>query len=305
MTRRSPDSSHTSSSSLRAGPSFSQDKFDRTQELSPPLKDTPVLQELETRLGQVFFRPLCPGDYERLKQCHRDSFPIDYEDSFFEQAVSSRSNTTSWAAVQQQGGQSVLVGFITAKYLRLQDCDPTDRAALDLGSRLLDGQEVVYILTLGVAEGTRRHGVAGQLLRLVLGRALARGCRSCFLHVIQYNVPAICFYLQQAFEHVATRAEFYCITSGRQPDPSRCMYDAFLFAYTLNEEGPISAMAYVNTAMLPFRSLVESWGGTCGSLLQSELVCSSSRARHKREDDALDSTWSGKSSWLHGLFSRS
>lgn len=31
------------------------------------------------------------------------------------------------------------------------------------------------------------------------------------------------------------------------------MYDAFLFAYTLNEEGPISAMAYVNTAMLPFR----------------------------------------------------
>lgn len=95
------------------------------QELSPPLKDTPVLQELETRLGQVFFRsatslpfhyaagprellnpiavcrPLCPGDYERLKQCHRDSFPIDYEDSFFEQAVSSRSNTTSWAAVQQ------------------------------------------------------------------------------------------------------------------------------------------------------------------------------------------------------------
>ena len=35
-----------------------------------------------------------------------------------------------------------LEGFITARCGRLQDCDPTDRASMQLQSRLLDSQEV-------------------------------------------------------------------------------------------------------------------------------------------------------------------
>ena len=41
--------------------------------------------------------------------------------------------------------------------------------------------------------------------------------------------------------------------SGRQPDPARTRYDALLFGCELNEDGPLSAMDYVNLALTPLR----------------------------------------------------
>ena len=71
--------------------------------------------------------------------------------------------------------------------------------------------QVVYILTLGVAEVARRRGVAGQLLRLVTSAAGAHGCRACFLHVITYNHAAINFYLANDFGQLAHLHDFYYI----------------------------------------------------------------------------------------------
>ena len=70
----------------------------------------------------------------------------------------------------------------------------------------------MYILTLGVAEGARRRGVAGELLRLVISVAGARGCRACFLHVITYNHAAISFYLAHAFAQLGQLRNFYYIS---------------------------------------------------------------------------------------------
>ena len=60
------------------------------------------------------------------------------------------------------------MGFITARICLLHECNPTDRVLLNLNSASLDGQRVLYILTLGVSEGARQKGIGSALLRLVL-----------------------------------------------------------------------------------------------------------------------------------------
>ena len=49
-------------------------------------------------------RPLQPTDFASLKAAHSDTFPIDYEDSFFEAAVNGRDGIFSWVATVRCAG---------------------------------------------------------------------------------------------------------------------------------------------------------------------------------------------------------
>lgn len=60
---------------------------------------------------------------------------------------------------------------------------------------------------------------------LILHRA-----RVIFLHVITYNKAAVHLYNQCKYCCVANLEDFYSIRSGRQPDPNRIQWDAFLFS---------------------------------------------------------------------------
>ena len=66
------------------------------------------------------------------------------------------------------GYHEELVGFITARVCLLHECNPTDRVLMNLNSAYLDGQRVLYILTLGVLESARQQGIGSALLRLIL-----------------------------------------------------------------------------------------------------------------------------------------
>lgn len=48
----------------------------------------------------------------------------------------------------RNSSRQAFIGFITARYIKLHDCDPTDRAALGLSSRLLDAQEASFLSLL-------------------------------------------------------------------------------------------------------------------------------------------------------------
>lgn len=66
------------------------------------------------------------------------------------------------------GYHEELVGFITARVCLLHECNSTDRVLMNLNSAYLDGQRVLYILTLGVLESARQQGIGSALLRLIL-----------------------------------------------------------------------------------------------------------------------------------------
>ena len=77
--------------------------------------------------------------------------------------------------------------------------------------RLLDQEEIVDILTLGVTEQYRHLGVASQLIQKVIQYAQGRLCRAVYLHVIDYNEAALNLYARNKFEVLATLRNFYHI----------------------------------------------------------------------------------------------
>jgi [ribosomal protein S18]-alanine N-acetyltransferase len=66
-----------------------------------------------------------------------------------------------------------------------------------------------YVVTLDVAEGYRRRGLAGRLLRDAEERATATGARWMELHVFTGNEGAIRFYERSGYGRVGVRRRFY------------------------------------------------------------------------------------------------
>ncbi|KAF6265029.1 hypothetical protein COO60DRAFT_1697924 [Scenedesmus sp. NREL 46B-D3] len=280
-----------------------------------------AVQQVTGGMPALRYRPLMPEDFQALKAAHAALFPIDYDDAFFHKATNALDRIWSCAAFAAVGpyGEERLVGFITAKTVFLHECEVTvshlqqqqqqqqkenqampsalvaaaaaDRQHMGLLSPIVDHDQSLYILTLGVLEGFRGQGIASSLTQAACQRACetsmqeglrdaavaykgvpcrparklaARAddmqavlqglgevqpalpamalcsaadpalaasvaCRALFLHVIAYNTQAMALYTMQGFACVARLSRFYYISTGRQPDPSTQVYDAYLY----------------------------------------------------------------------------
>lgn len=112
----------------------------------------------------VRYREFRPHDIAALKLLHKQIFPIDYDHSFFQNAV-DKNNIIGLAAVVEQhhtldimpdtstvfvDGEQI-IGFITAKHYTSSDIPSHDQALMNLEHG--DTPELImYILTLGVIE---------------------------------------------------------------------------------------------------------------------------------------------------------
>jgi ribosomal-protein-alanine N-acetyltransferase len=76
---------------------------------------------------------------------------------------------------------------------------------LDLETTGLQG----YVVTLDVAEGYRREGVASRLMLGAESRAGAAGARQMELHVFTGNEGAIRFYERMGYSRLAVQRRFY------------------------------------------------------------------------------------------------
>lgn len=198
--------------------------------------------------GQLYYRPLQPSDFHSLKAAHSQLFPIDYDDVFYHKATQALDRIFSLAAVWRAGGmmdcsQESVVGFVTARVVRLGECETTDRHCMGLSAPFYDSETAVYILTLGVVDGFRNRGIASNLIAAVYRHSVDLGCRAVFLHVITYNDTALRLYARHGFHCAARLPHFYVINSGRQADPSRTRYDAFLYVVYVAPSGAVGGAA--------------------------------------------------------------
>ncbi|KAL5721979.1 N-terminal methionine N(alpha)-acetyltransferase NatF [Ranunculus cassubicifolius] len=193
----------------------------------------------------ISYRPILPSDLEVLEQLHCDLFPIRYESEFFINVVSGR-DIVSWGAVDcsRPGNQSdQLIGFITARIVIAEESEIWDMLRYEPAKT---NQNLVYILTLGVVESYRNHGIASSLTREVIKYASSiPSCRAVYLHVISYNNSAICFYKKMSFQCIRRLADFYFIKGQH--------YDSYLFVYYVNGArspcSPLDIVAAVATYM--------------------------------------------------------
>ncbi|CAL0334264.1 unnamed protein product [Lupinus luteus] len=184
-----------------------------------------VNPKLSTR-PKICYRPIRPSDFEILEHIHVKLFPIRYESTFFQDVVNGR-DIVSWGAVDSSrpdGQSDELIGFVTARIVLAKESEIVDMLGYDSSK---SDQTLVYILTLGVVDSYRNHGIASSLIRQVIKYASSiPTCRAVYLHVISYNNPAIYLYKKMSFKCIRRLQGFYLINDQQ--------YDSYLFLYYVN-----------------------------------------------------------------------
>ena len=272
-------------------------------------------------------RKLKEEDIGALKHLHDVLFPIDYAPDFFQRACRG-DGIIGYAAVLPQShasdefpdsttvfvGNEQLVGFITAKELKVKEIPVVDRHLLALSDPQHDETTLLYILTLGVAETFRKQGVATQLLELVERQAACADVAKLYLHVIDYNEPAARFYENSGFTCIATLPNFYHIQTGRALDPNEKNYGAFLYAKdvvgggaaTLRSreyfQSSLSSMVYL---WHQFAHVCLPFGGNSRNKKGKEFrgVVVVSGGRHSDKPGTATTAMSPPPMWLKNLFS--
>ena len=130
----------------------------------------------------IQYRKVEPRDLSELKRLHEIFFPVKYTDAFYDDAVQgigingkplyvvvveavqpsvqAIDNNKPAGLIQQE---SCMIGFVLAQLMDVQEIDD------DLFGYIFSESpnQICYILTIGVEEGYRRHGVGRTLLRMV------------------------------------------------------------------------------------------------------------------------------------------
>ncbi len=119
-----------------------------------------------------------------IARLHAQMFPSPWDDK---SVAALLAHPGSVALVAAQGNPSEIGGFALAQI----------------------AADEAEILTLGVAEGWRRHGVGKQLLGGISRAAARAGARSLFLEVGESNAAARALYARAGFVEAARRAGYY------------------------------------------------------------------------------------------------
>ncbi|CAA6667041.1 unnamed protein product [Spirodela intermedia] len=179
-----------------------------------------MLDKKITHRPTITYRPMRPTDLQALQQIHAGLFPIRYELEFFLNVVNGHG-IVSWAAVDISGcddRMDRLVGFVTTRLVPAKESEIADSLRYD-SSR--SEKTLVYILTLGVVEAYRNLRIGSHQVCVEYSHL-----PGVYLHVIDYNNPAILFYRKMLFKLVRRLPSFYYI-QGRH-------FDSYLFVYYLN-----------------------------------------------------------------------
>jgi len=183
-----------------------------------------------------------------MQQLHTECFPITYEKEFYSNSVYGRG-VYSCAAVYsphdvmeplpnaiagQRARNEQIVGIITASVIRESDCDDAHVLGFSLWERT-----VMYILTLGVLNPYRRHGVAKVLLQQLLVHAQSmRNCKAVYLHTAADNTAAASFYEHNGFVLLRRLRDFYVIDGVR--------HDSLLYVRYINGGSPSCLFSMVS-----------------------------------------------------------
>eukprot|EP00933_Yihiella_yeosuensis_P039413 TRINITY_DN33415_c0_g1_i1.p1 TRINITY_DN33415_c0_g1~~TRINITY_DN33415_c0_g1_i1.p1 ORF type:complete len:325 (+),score=73.35 TRINITY_DN33415_c0_g1_i1:105-1079(+) len=225
---------------------------------------SPELAQLP--LSKVRFRSLRTEDMEEMIALHTEWFPLAYDHWFYEKSVggelsslvatynpsweldasapaSTGSSSSSSASPLAKKEEECILGMITLstycqhhlediKHVLGADCEAICRRhGVDAEEGQASGS-IAYILTLGVAEGFRRRGLAKQLLKRSIAHVDQNmpKIQAIYLHVVTYNTAAIQLYEATNFQRLEHFPSFYLLQGS--------YYDSFLYALYLHGASP-------------------------------------------------------------------
>uniref|UniRef100_A0A6U5HDQ8 N-alpha-acetyltransferase 60 n=1 Tax=Corethron hystrix TaxID=216773 RepID=A0A6U5HDQ8_9STRA len=150
-----------------------------------------------------------------------------------------------------------LVGCSVSKFVHTLSCKDQDLIDEPFRHSLL-----LYILTLGIVDDMRGHGLGSELIRRteIIARQEMR-CGALYLHVITYNIAAIRLYEKLGYKRIREIKDYYRINQTN--------YNCYLYVKHVNGgrlPGENSIFSHV------FQFLQYLTGFTSNSRIQSRIV---------------------------------
>lgn len=181
-------------------------------------------------------------ELDQIQLLHKEWFPINYTKEYFEAVYQEKTNGLV-AEIKLKnndkgnGNDKVIVGCILycfrnskKKYMETNLCD------------FFKNYRSIYVMTIGVINEFRKHGIATKLLREMIQRhGNDFKIKYVYLHVVEYNHSAHRFYENNKFSLLKVKRKHYTIEESK--------YDAFVYIYYLhNTKPPVGILSSIRTA---------------------------------------------------------
>ena len=190
----------------------------------------------------IIYKPLTQSNISEVKNLHKEWFPIDYEDNYFEKVLNNENKNYFTVGafynitISNNTKKEIILGLALCKHEYI-----LDNLNYNINSKNLDEiyqdincmeefkqylyckfYQCIYIMTIGVLDEYRHMHIGSNLLNYIYNISLEiESCLAIYLHVIYYNNSAINFYSKNKFKKVKKIENYYYI-DGKH-------YDSFVF----------------------------------------------------------------------------
>ena len=200
---------------------------------------------------KIIYKPLTKENLTEVKNLHKEWFPINYDDDFFEEILFDNGKRYFTIGAfyninfKDNTNKEIILGsafceheYIVDRLNKYIDIDIIDEEYKDLNKNKFEEltkcfkcqyYKCIYIMTIGVLDEFRKMNIGSNLIKYIYNIALEiDNCIGVYLHVICYNDIAIKFYKKNNFKKVNKISEYYYI-DGKY-------YDSFVFLRMIRKE---------------------------------------------------------------------
>jgi ribosomal protein S18 acetylase RimI-like enzyme len=189
-------------------------------------------------MNKIIYRPIKASDKEELIELHKEWFPIDYTDDYFDKIIQPRSGKVyiTLLATYFFDDQEFILGAVLAelnskeeflKQLPSTYYDQIDIPFFETINFFRAPLQFGYIMIIGVIDEMRKKNLGTVLIDKITQEFMKlKNCYCIYLHVVAYNSTAIKFYNKNKFENVTTLKNYYRIKNS--------VYDCDVFVKFFN-----------------------------------------------------------------------
>lgn len=166
-------------------------------------------------------------ELEEIELLHKEWFPINYSTDYFEGVIKGRTKcllAELKVVKTNRISEKIIVGCIFYD-IRLAHAKYMSFSMKDFFKTF----KCIYIMTIGVINEYRKHGIASMLLREAIKQTSEKEngeLKYVYLHVVEYNNSAQIFYEKNNFTLIKVKKKHYFI---EEKD-----YDAHIYVLYLN-----------------------------------------------------------------------
>ena len=197
---------------------------------------------------KIIYKPLSNSNFLEVKNLHKEWFPIDYDDNFFNQVLNNNGGKYFTVGAfyninNENINKEIILGLAFCEFEYVME-----RLNQNIGEKILDEingdlklcdeiksylkcqfDKCIYVMTIGVMDEFRQMNIGSNLLKYIYKIALEIDrCIGVYLHVICYNEIAIKFYQKNKFKKVGKIDKYYYFNNKN--------YDAYVFLRTISKK---------------------------------------------------------------------